>query len=186
MSSVESQMDLMRSHVTRGVPVATKSDGGRTLQLAVPAGWTKDALCLDNWEHYDASTNLKPGQAARLCFGCPVLAQCLEAAMTEERGLSAGSRYGIRGGLSPKERAELEFSGRECAQGHRGRWSSHPNTTKPVCLECKAEESRERYTPTVAEARSIQRVTCLGCKAEMRTSNFARHLGRKHGEQVAA
>lgn len=45
-------------------------------------------------------------EARRVCRGCGVVERCLESAMREEAG--ERFRYGIRGGLSPKERFELE------------------------------------------------------------------------------
>lgn len=199
MSPVEAQMDLMRSHVTRGVPVATKTDGERTLQLAVPQAWTKQAKCVGDFALFDETVGLKAGEAAARCAGCPVVAECLSAAMTEEAGLSAGNRYAVRGGLSPKERAALEVEERACERGHTGRWGSHPNTVKPLCLECKAEDQRARYAAQVTdpelqqrrndrvrEARSVRRVSCVECRTEMRTTNLGRHLGRCVKQQEAA
>jgi hypothetical protein len=199
MASVESQMDLMRSHVTRGVPVATKTDGGRTPQLAVPDGWTVEAKCAGDWDQFDETVGLNTGEAAARCAGCPVIAECLSAAMSEEAGLSAGSRYLIRGGLSPKERAALEVAGRTCERGHSGRWGSHPNMVKPLCLECKAEDQRERYAVQVTdpqfqqrrndqqrEARGVRMVSCVECRAEMRAVSLGRHLHRFHKQEEAA
>lgn len=190
-SPIEYQTDMMKSHVTRGVPVATKTDGGRTLQLAVPAEWTKQAKCVGDFVTFTNLDRLRPGEAGGLCAGCPVIAECLSAAMSEEHGLSAGNRYGVRGGLSPKERAELAFAERECERGHVGRWGGHVNTNLPVCLECKAEDKREahqgfaadpewrdRRNARVKEARSVRRVSCAACRTEMRTYNLGRHLAR--------
>lgn len=198
MSPVESQVDLMKSHVTRGVPQTLKSDGARTLQLAVPAGWTVQAKCIGD-PRFDSSTGLSAGQAAKLCEGCPVKEQCLSDAMEEERGLSAGNRHTVRGGLSPKERAALDVAARECVRGHSGRWGSHPNTPKPICLECLAEDERERYAARAAdpewrerknqrmrEYRAIQRVSCLECRQEMRTRSFERHLNTAHNDEEQA
>lgn len=63
--------------------------------------WHERAKCKD------ADPNLfftKAGQhadeAKALCDGCPVREQCLEEAL----GMSATCDYGIRGGLSQKER----------------------------------------------------------------------------------
>jgi WhiB family redox-sensing transcriptional regulator len=44
--------------------------------------------------------------AKLICFGCPVKAQCLEAALAEESASSA-ALSGIRGGLSPGRRAAM-------------------------------------------------------------------------------
>ena len=180
---VEWQADLLKSHVTRGTARGNKTEGPRTLQMAVPEGWTRDAKCIGAFALFDETVGLKAGEAAVRCEGCPVIEQCLSAAMAEEAGLSAGSRYAVRGGLSPKERAALELAGCVCDRGH-SRWGSHPGTSRPVCLDCKAEDARARWVE-VGPARSIQRVSCVGCKAEMRTMNFGRHLNRCRRQEAA-
>jgi hypothetical protein len=193
-------MDLMKSHVTRGVPEATKTAGERTLQLAVPAGWTLQAKCAGS-PTWDETHGMKAGNAAQLCEGCPVIAQCLAAAMEEEHGLSAGGRYGIRGGLSPKERADLAFAERECERGHRDRWGANINSKSPVCLECKAEDFRARHAARMQdpeyraakidrqrawrESRSVHRASCLECQEEMRTAHLPRHRANKHGDDLS-
>ena len=44
--------------------------------------------------------------AKKICDKCPVRVECLADALAEERG--ALKRYGIRGGLSAKERMHLQ------------------------------------------------------------------------------
>lgn len=51
--------------------------------------------------HYEA--------ARQICGTCPVRQACLDVAMQEEGNLSAPSRYGMRGGLTPDERYKLRF-----------------------------------------------------------------------------
>lgn len=46
--------------------------------------------------------------AAALCDGCPVIVECLEAALREEAGLGT-ARCGIRGGLTARERYEISL-----------------------------------------------------------------------------
>ena len=195
MSPIEAQVDMMKSHVTRGADRGPKRDGERTLQLAVPAGWSRQAKCIGDFARYDEIERMKAGQAAELCAGCPVIAECLSSAMDEEHGLSSGNRYGVRGGLSPKERAAIAFADRECERGHVGRWRGQLNAKTLVCLECKAEDERERRKDPEYRARKlaqakardqIQRVSCLACRPEMRTLHFARHLAIQHGEEFAA
>ena len=45
--------------------------------------------------------------AAALCAGCPIAEQCLAVAMHAERGIGTYSRYGVFGGLTPDQRAQL-------------------------------------------------------------------------------
>lgn len=166
-SPVESQMDLMRSHVTRGVPVATRTDGGRTPRMAVPAGWTREARCLGDYS-FDETHGMKAGQAAQLCEGCPVLAQCLAAALVEEHGLSAGSRYGVRGGLSPKERAALD---------------DEAGSRRLPIVRANVDPKRSER---VRAARAARRACCVLCKAEVVAENLPRHYAQNHEEGVAA
>lgn len=198
-SPVEAQADLMKSHVTRGAAPVMKTDGERTMRLAMPQSWTKEAKCLGS-SGWDETHGMKAGNAAALCAGCPVIEQCLAAAMTEERGLSAGNRYTVRGGKSPKERALLEFAARTCERGHRDRWSDQPGANGPRCLECIAEDARVRYAEKKQDKtfkqrrnerhrarRAFARVSCLACKAEMSAGwTFLRHLNNVHGEERAA
>jgi WhiB family redox-sensing transcriptional regulator len=54
-------------------------------------------------------------EAKAICSGCPVLAECLQAAMAEEEGKNPGQnlklRSGIRGGMTAMERWELAHPG---------------------------------------------------------------------------
>jgi hypothetical protein len=58
---------------------------------------------MDKW---DTGSEL---DAALLCAGCPVQGACLVEAVEEERGLSAGNRYLVRGGVTPAGRVRLEI-----------------------------------------------------------------------------
>lgn len=199
-SPVESQMDLMKSHTIRPVQRPERTEGGRTLQLAVPAGWTERAKCAGNSYAFDDAVGLKPGEAMGRCAGCPVIEQCLSAAMEEESGLSAGYRYTVRGGLSPKERADMATAQRECERGHTGRWGSNPKSSVPTCLECSAEDFRANHARRLEEDpsyrnkiierqrkwREQRRVSCLECRTEMLSSHLGTHITKQHGERKEA
>lgn len=45
--------------------------------------------------------------AKGLCNECPVKAECLKNALEAEGNIGVNSRYGIFGGLTPKERKQL-------------------------------------------------------------------------------
>ena len=54
---------------------------------------------------------LGPDQGAmamKLCWDCPLRARCLSTALEEERGASKYERFGIRGGLTARQRVELD------------------------------------------------------------------------------
>lgn len=144
------------------------TEGSRTLRLARPAAWTEDTLkCHDRskWdEFYEAGDvrSMKPKRkAVKLCQGCPAapallggqydaLGPCLREALAQEGDVGAQYRYGVRGGLTPVDRAdlasrevpdlgiaELLYAATHCAQGHR---VDEPTSTYAdgACRKCRA------------------------------------------------
>jgi len=78
-----------------------------------PEAWVKDAACREypTWLFYDESDE-GDAEAKLICRSCPVRRQCLEKAMIEEKaqpsvGGNSPTRFGIRGGTTPAERATL-------------------------------------------------------------------------------
>nr|WP_278189899.1 WhiB family transcriptional regulator [Brevibacterium sp. ZH18] len=53
-------------------------------------------------------------EALRLCWDCPLRAMCALKSLEEERGKPDNERFGIRGGLTARQRAELD-PGKICA-----------------------------------------------------------------------
>lgn len=51
--------------------------------------------------------NASSAEPKRICAGCPVRTECLDAAMDEEGSVDQFRRAGVRGGLTPAERAAL-------------------------------------------------------------------------------
>lgn len=47
-------------------------------------------------------------KAIAICRACPVMVECLNAALREEHGVVGKARYGIRGGLTPSQRAKVD------------------------------------------------------------------------------
>lgn len=84
-------------------------------RVPTPSLWTSPlAACKDmDLEHfYPERSGAPPSpQALRACARCPVAVDCLETAL-EEEGTRVG-RYGIRGGLTPKQRITLSRRRRE-------------------------------------------------------------------------
>lgn len=77
----------------------------------VPPGWNADAACLgkDPDIFFPTTETGKAGfvnyrPAYDLCLSCPVQAECLAQAMIDEAGKW---RFGVVGGLSPRERTDL-------------------------------------------------------------------------------
>jgi WhiB family transcriptional regulator, redox-sensing transcriptional regulator len=75
-----------------------------------PAGdeaWRLDALCAEtDPEAFFPEKGGSTREAKRVCSGCAVRAECLEAALTNDE------RFGIWGGLSERERRRLRLQRR--------------------------------------------------------------------------
>lgn len=73
-------------------------------------GWANDALCFGMEEadyfFFEDSAN-DYATARNICADCPVAQQCLDAALKEE---VTSWRYGVRGGLSARERSAIAKS----------------------------------------------------------------------------
>ena len=97
--------------VTPRSPMHPTSADGYTMRLAEPPKWAQrdDLPCTklvpkgNAPDPFDTSNRVR---AAALCAGCPVKADCLADALAEEGDLSAKSRYLVRGGLTPRGRAD--------------------------------------------------------------------------------
>jgi hypothetical protein len=50
--------------------------------------------------------------AVQVCARCGVRLQCLAEALDVEAGVPVGLRHGVRGGLTPSQRARLPVNGR--------------------------------------------------------------------------
>lgn len=73
-----------------------------------PQTWARRAACRDApIEVFFAGPGSSWREARRLCDGCPVRLECLDAALVEERGANRSQRHGFRGGETPGERARL-------------------------------------------------------------------------------
>ena len=79
---------------------------------AGPDAWREEALCATTDPELffmDSEGGSSYQTARRLCASCPVREACLDDAMAYEAS-AAGRRYGMYGGLTPKEREELAAS----------------------------------------------------------------------------
>lgn len=85
--------------------------------------WYERAACSARHDDPDLWTELPPPsrggrvgkwgageqkKAVAICRACPVMVECLNAALREERGVVGKARYGIRGGLTPSQRAKVD------------------------------------------------------------------------------
>lgn len=127
--------------------------------------WLHQAACVgsdpEQWAP-EGNLTVENRLALEVCWtDCPVRAQCLEAAMVEERGLTRSYRYGIRGGLTHTERADLAKGVQPLApdvpacQEKRGTYSGyqkHVSRRQTPCDACKA--ARNDYMRTSRKSRA--------------------------------
>jgi WhiB family redox-sensing transcriptional regulator len=96
-------------------PDAIALDPLEVFGLRRPSWWS-DAACRGvGAEVFYVERGGDTGPARRLCAGCLVRAECLADVMTMEAGQPRALRHGIRAGLSPGQRVELERQGRQAA-----------------------------------------------------------------------
>jgi len=92
----------------RGMATLTRANPGAAPETVTPE--QPRAACED---HPDRDEIFYPrkgesyDRARSLCRRCPVRDACLALAMDAEGGVNAPSRFGMFGGLSPVQRAEL-------------------------------------------------------------------------------
>ncbi|MFJ8054911.1 WhiB family transcriptional regulator [Streptomyces sp. NPDC096142] len=114
--------------------------------------WELRAVCrnLDPDIFFQNSTK---AEAKAACGRCPVRAECFEAVMAREEGLSVGYRDGIFAALEPGERASLAVArgqvrkppkkkprgaGRKQAEcGTRAAYHRHQRKGEPIDQACK-------------------------------------------------
>lgn len=64
--------------------------------------------------------------ARKICESCPVRRQCLDAALYAERNVGPKLRFGIRGGLGPRQRANLWKNLQKQQSNKRCTLNKHP------------------------------------------------------------
>lgn len=119
--------------------------GPHTQVGATPPDWMELAWCASSpWSapEYDKD-NATRDEAADMCAGCPVMAQCLAAALEEEGEVSARHRYGVRGGLNRHDRAAK--NDRTCKKNPEHGVMVEYRNGERACRACKKASRDERY-----------------------------------------
>lgn len=79
-----------------------------------PRPWVLDGACVGtDPELFFPQTELEQQWVQRICAACPVIAECAAWALEVESGFGAGHRFGIYGGLTPEDRAEIDSERRQ-------------------------------------------------------------------------
>ncbi|MFB6813072.1 WhiB family transcriptional regulator [Streptomyces sp. NPDC056347] len=132
--------------------------------LPRPAEWADRAACIKHGDVFlppRTERDATPDKALKICAACPVRPECLTAAMEEELGNDQYRRAGVRGGLTPVERARLGRSLR-----HKGSTGPRKKTSRAE----KAERKRDLSPITCGTRRGYQKhrrdgeVACDACR----------------------
>lgn len=87
---------------------ATEDVLAEILNIDIKYHWAQDALCAQtDPEIFFPNKGESIQKAVRICSQCPVRQECLDAAMEEESARSGYGRYGIRGGVTARERSRI-------------------------------------------------------------------------------
>lgn len=118
-----------------------------TFTLPNRLAWAERAACTGyelSLFFSDAEQNI--ATAKRICASCPVQAACLDEQLRNEDG----SRYGIYGGLTPRERNQLVSSERRGRKpspcGTYSAYQRHVKKKEPIdeaCRTAKREAERQ-------------------------------------------
>lgn len=104
--------------------------------LTRPVEWTARAACLGLLDLFESEDPRSFALAGRVCNACPVQEVCLAKAMLEERNSGENHRAGVRGGLTPTERARLARRIRDTPGGETvARQDQPPRTPAAVFYE---------------------------------------------------
>ncbi|MFJ3923066.1 WhiB family transcriptional regulator [Streptomyces sp. NPDC090022] len=78
--------------------------------LAPALHWAANSLCAQTYPALffpERGEDNTTAVSKQICRRCPVIEECLAEAMRQEGTASHSHRYGVWGGLSPAERADL-------------------------------------------------------------------------------
>lgn len=131
-------------------PVRTTIGEPRVWEFATPPDWMSGAKCLGRWEEYDQDDKkITPLIAEGMCHGCPVVDQCLADALALEKDAPLLRRQGVRGGMTPRQRLNLDRGIVEvCRGGHERTRENTSYRRRPTgtwerdCTDCLAERRR--------------------------------------------
>jgi hypothetical protein len=98
----------------------------------------------DNGELWFSTDELDIIEAKGMCFNhCPARQACLDLALTAEGGKGTDSRFGIFGGLTPRQRRQLAKHGPapEAPCGTPLAYARHRRRQEPPCHACCTAEA---------------------------------------------
>ena len=106
---------------------ATDEVLAEVLDIDIPYHWAEDALCAQvDPEIFFPDKGESIKDAVRICEQCPVRQRCLEEAMREEAKNATWGRYGVRGGVTARERSRMA-AGSQSQRRQQVLPSDHPD-----------------------------------------------------------
>ncbi|MCX5112182.1 WhiB family transcriptional regulator [Streptomyces sp. NBC_00378] len=133
--------------------------------LPWPEAWADHAACRGHADVFlppRTETDAAPGLARQICESCPVRRACLVTAMEEEGSADQYRRAGVRGGLTPVERAHLARRMRKKAAEEAGpacgttkAYYRHLQAGEPVDDACQA--ASDAYEQQLAASQNGKR-----------------------------
>lgn len=122
-----------------------------TAVLLRPPSWTTRAACdgmaRPDWDPWSGDQPELLDAARKVCGTCPVLDACLDAA------LSRGEAYGVYGGLTPGERADVARLRGLPRPAAAGRWQ-HGTNSGYAAHGCRCPACSTAHTRAVARWRT--------------------------------
>jgi hypothetical protein len=125
-------------------------DTTKTRSREIRSQWYELAACQGTDVDFEVSKVANVHRS--LCERCPVKADCLREALDLELGQPAKQRSGIRGGLSPRQRWEIQRSACIHCQKPVG-LSVVGTAAKRTCDECRERRRQESYAAYDASRR---------------------------------
>lgn len=138
--------------------------------------WGQDAACGGDPRYMEDSPSPTTLEGMRgTCASCPVRETCLQAAMRREVGLMKCERWGVRGGLSARERHDMMLFADECVI------CGHPEVRGPgewyagACDPCADEVRADRKAMKRAFDRWVQpKLRCIWCSGPVYSDEYTR------------
>jgi hypothetical protein len=142
-----------------------------TAVLLRPASWTTRAACdgmaRPDWDPWSGDQPELLEVARQVCGSCPVQDRCLDEA------LARGEAYGVFGGLSPGERADVARLRGLPRASPAGRWA-HGTSSGYKAHGCRCPSCSDAHTRDVARWRNRPATS----RAQLLVSVLDRPVGR--------
>lgn len=157
---------MIPRNITRAIPV--------TISASDPDAW-QGAPCStadpDVSFAGDGASSERAHRAGKaICAGCHLAAPCLELALKAERRASADGRYGVFGGLDPRERAALARERGEAQERRTG-----VVRKRRISVETIPHGTVRGYQ----QHRTLEHAACRACSDAVRVDQRERRAAKR-------